>query len=135
MSEQKRTLVEEGTEFRGAMTSSCPVVVRGKIEGELRAPSLSVSTTGAVHGKAVLGEVSSEGELAGEFDADVVRLSGRVQDNTVIRAKVLEVKLASEDRKMQVTFGNTELAIGDLPTDARRKSDGTVAPVPPIEAT
>ena len=38
-------------------------------------------------------------------------------DNTVIRAKSLEVKLAAEDAKMQLTFGDCELAVGDAPED------------------
>ena len=29
----KRTLVEEGTQFKGSLSSSCPIVVKGKIDG------------------------------------------------------------------------------------------------------
>ncbi|MGH7329848.1 MAG: polymer-forming cytoskeletal protein, partial [Polyangiaceae bacterium] len=47
---QKQTLVEEGTKFKGSLTSSCPIVVRGRIEGDVEAPSLNVSSSGAVHG-------------------------------------------------------------------------------------
>ena len=67
---------------------------------------------GAVHGKVKVGEIRSQGELAGEFDADVVVLSGTIKDNTVIRAKSLEVKLASANSKMQVIFGECELEVG-----------------------
>src|SRR5690242_17861746 len=111
----KRTLVEEGTELKGSLTSTCPVLVKGRIEGEIKAPSLTVSPSGAVHGKAALGELHAEGELSGDFDADVVRLSGTVKDRTVIRAKSLEVKLASETGKLQVVFGECELAVGEPP--------------------
>jgi hypothetical protein len=76
-----------------------------------------VSKSGAVHGRAKVGEVRSEGELAGEYDADTVSLSGSVKDATVIRAKTLEVKLSSDSGKMQVLFGEVELAVGDSPTD------------------
>jgi cytoskeletal protein CcmA (bactofilin family) len=110
----KRTLVEEGTHLKGSITSSCPVLVKGKIEGDVGAPALTVSPSGAVHGKAKVGELSAEGELSGEFDADVVQLSGKVQDRTVIRTKTLSVKLASENR-LQVVFGECELAVGDPP--------------------
>jgi hypothetical protein len=65
-----------------------------------------------VHGKVKVGEIRSQGELAGEFDADVVQLSGTIKDNTVIRAKSLEVKLASANSKMQVIFGECELEVG-----------------------
>ena len=116
----KQTIVEEGTEFKGTLTSTCPVVVRGRIEGDIETPSLSVSEKGSVHGRAKVGTIRSLGELSGEFDADVVELAGRVKDNTIIRAKSLEVKLASEDTKMQVMFGDTELAVGDAPEDNRK---------------
>ena len=106
---EKRTLVEEGTHFKGSMTSTCPVVVRGRIEGEIETPSLTISQTGSVHGKAKVGIVTSEGDIAGEFEADTVQLSGSVQDNTVIRSKTLAVKLSSTDGKMEVVFGNTKL--------------------------
>ena len=111
---QKQTLVEEGTKFKGSLTSSCPIVVRGRIEGDVEAPSLTVSGSGAVHGKVKVGEMRSQGELAGEFDADIVQLSGTVKDNTVIRAKSLEVKLTPPNGKMQVIFGEVQLDVGDI---------------------
>lgn len=118
---EKRTLVEEGTELKGSLTSSCPVLVRGRIEGDVKAPSLTVSPTGAVHGRAQVGELQAEGELSGEFDADVVQLSGKVQDRTVIRSKTLSVQLAADQGKLQVVFGACELDVGDPPPDTEGK--------------
>jgi cytoskeletal protein CcmA (bactofilin family) len=112
----KKTLVEEGTQFKGSLSSSCPIVVRGKIEGDVTAPSLQVSATGAVHGKVKVGEMQSQGELAGEIDADIVQLSGTVKDKTVVRAKSLEVKLTPATGKMQVIFGECTLDVGDMPS-------------------
>ena len=112
----KKTLVEEGTQFKGSLSSSCPVVVRGRVEGDVSAPSLQVSATGAVHGKVKVGEMQSHGELSGEFDADTVQLSGSVKDNTIVRAKSLEVKLAPTNGKMQVVFGECTLDVGDMPS-------------------
>lgn len=112
MSNGRKTLVEEGTQFKGSLSSDCPIEVKGRIEGDLAAPALAVSTSGAVHGKVKVGHIQSQGELAGEFDADVVQLSGVVKDNTVIRAKSLEVKLAPANGKMQVIFGECELEVG-----------------------
>src|SRR5271155_842987 len=119
---EKRTLVEEGTQLKGSLTSTCPVLVRGRIEGDVTAPSLTVSPSGAVAGKAKVGQLQAEGEISGEFDADVVQLSGRVQDRTVIRAKTLSVQLASENGKLQVVFGACELAVGDPPPEPESKS-------------
>ena len=109
----RKTLVEEGTQFKGSLSSDCPIEIRGRVEGDLSAPSVAVSPTGAVHGRVKVGELRSQGELAGEFDADIVVLSGTIKDNTVIRAKSLEVKLSSSNNgKMQVIFGDCELEVG-----------------------
>ena len=114
--EVKRTVVEEGTRFKGDLVSTCPIDVRGLVEGEVEAPSLTVSAKGAVHGRAKVGAVRSEGELSGEFEAEIVELSGVVRDKTVIRARSLEVKLSST-KGQQVIFGDCELSIGDEPTE------------------
>jgi cytoskeletal protein CcmA (bactofilin family) len=113
----KHTIVEEGSSFKGTLTSTCPIHVHGRIEGELETPALTVSATGAVHGRAKVGEVRSQGELSGEFEADTIELAGTVRDNTVIRARSLEVKLSSTRGKLQVIFGECELAVGDAPTE------------------
>jgi cytoskeletal protein CcmA (bactofilin family) len=126
---EKQTLVEEGTQFKGTLSSSCSIMVRGKIEGDLNAPSLTVSPSGAVHGTVKVGSMRSEGELAGQFDADTIQLSGVVKDNTVIRAKSLSVKLEQTgDGKMQVTFGECALEVGDMPS--REKDVAKGAPQP-----
>lgn len=128
----KQTIVEEGSHFKGSLVSTCPVLVNGRIEGDVETPALSVSPTGSVKGKAKVGEVQSEGEIEGEFDAETVRLAGRVRDNTVIRAKTLEVKLASETSKMQVIFGECEISAGDAPNDdakkGKKRGQGSEAP-------
>ena len=111
----RRTVIEQGSEFRGTLSSSCPVDVHGVIEGEIQTPALHVSASGSVHGRARVGTVSSQGELSGEFDAERIELSGRVRDNTVIRARELLVRLGSERGKLQVIFGECELAVGDDP--------------------
>jgi cytoskeletal protein CcmA (bactofilin family) len=121
MSDAKRTtpaktLVEEGTQFKGSLTSKCPVEIKGRVEGDLVAPALTVSATGAVHGKVKVEQLVSEGEIAGEFDADVVTLSGVVKDSTVVRARSLEVKLSPPSGRLQVTFGECALEVGDMPT-------------------
>ncbi len=115
MADTKKTLIEEGTEFKGTLTSSCAIVVMGKVEGEMKGPSVEVTETGVLSGKAKVTELRSRGELSGEFDAEVVELSGRVRDKTVIRAKSLEVKLSSETGKLQVMFGECELSVGNPP--------------------
>ena len=120
----RKTLVEEGTQFKGSLTSNCPVEVKGRVEGDLAAPALAISASGAVHGKVKVGEMHSQGEIAGEFDADVVQLSGTVKDNTVIRAKSLEVKLSPADGKMQVIFGECKIEVGANAT----ATDVAVAP-------
>lgn len=113
--QDQKTCVEIGTSFKGSVSSTCPIVVRGRIEGDVQAPSLAISPSGAVHGRVQVGTVKSEGEIAGEFDADSIELSGTVRDDTVIRAKTLRIQLSSDEGKMQVLFGNCELNVGDEP--------------------
>ena len=100
----RKTLVEEGTLFKGSLSSTCSIEVNGRFEGDLTAPALVVNPGGAVQGSVRVRELKSQGELAGTFDADVVCLSGTVKDKTLIRAKSLEVKLTAPKGTMQATF-------------------------------
>ena len=133
---ERQTTVEEGTEIEGTLTSSCPIIVRGKIKGELLGPALTVSPTGAVSGKVAVETIHSEGELAGEYDAQQVKLSGRVRDQTVIRAASLEVRLTPQAGRMELVFGECELEIGDAPSKEAAVAaalHGEIAPRPPSE--
>ena len=107
--QEKRTIVEEGTKLNGNLESACPVVVHGCVQGDVQAPSLTVSGTGRVEGTAKVGIIRCEGELAGEFDADHVVLSGTIRDNTVIRAATIEMKLSGKRGKKQIIFGDSEV--------------------------
>src|SRR4051812_2029911 len=111
----KHTLVEEGTEFKGTMSSNCPIVVMGKVEGDITGPVIHVTPSGIVAGVVKVKELHSAGELAGEVEADTVQISGKVRDKTVIRARSLDVSLNTTKGGMQVVFGECELAIGDEP--------------------
>src|SRR5262249_31075876 len=85
----RQTLVEEGTEFKGTLSSNCHIIIKGKLEGDVRGPSLHVSPTGSVSGTVKVGEINSEGEIAGQCEAEAVRLSGRGQDGTPSCAQTL----------------------------------------------
>lgn len=130
----KHTLVEEGTEFKGTMSSSCPIVVMGKVEGDIAGPVIHVTPSGVVSGVVKVKQLRSDGELAGEVEADTVEISGRVRDRTVIRARSLEVSLSVAKGGMQVVFGECELAVGDEPNKeaavAAALSSPTAAPEP-----
>jgi cytoskeletal protein CcmA (bactofilin family) len=127
----KHTLVEEGTEFKGTMSSSCPIVVMGKVEGDVAGPVIHVTPSGVVAGNIKVKDLHSGGELAGEVEADTVRISGRVRDRTVIRARSLDVSLNATKGGMQVVFGDCELAIGDEPNkEAAIAAATTAAPAP-----
>ena len=114
----KQTLVEEGTEFKGTLKSSCAVVVNGTIDGEVDAPEITITRSGAVLGALKAKKVRSQGTLSGNVDAGDVFLSGSVRSNTVIKAKSLEVKLGSSEKgSLEVTFGDCNLEVGDPPRD------------------
>jgi len=121
----KQTLVEEGTELKGTLKSSCQVVVNGKIDGQIEAPSLTVTTTGTVLGTVRAQKLRSEGTLAGDIDADDVYLSGTVRSNTMIRAKKLEVKLGTERGKLEVSFGECMVEVGEDPAHAAEQKPST----------
>jgi len=118
----KQTVIENGTEFDGTIVSECPITLSGTIKGQLDAPSLDVTPEGSVHGKVTVGELKSEGEVSGEIEAGSVELSGRVSDQTVIRAKTLQVKLSKDKGGVEVSFGNCELEVGDMPVKSKGKS-------------
>jgi cytoskeletal protein CcmA (bactofilin family) len=138
----KHTLVEEGTEFKGTMSSSCPIVVMGKVEGDITGPVIHITPSGVVSGVVKVKQLRSDGEIAGEVEADTVEISGRVRDRTVIRARSLEVSLSVTKGGMQVVFGECELAVGDEPNKeaaisaALGPSAAALAPSgPAVEAT
>lgn len=123
----KRTLVEEGTAITGNMSSSCPIVVMGKIEGEISGPSMEITESGVVSGRIKVKSLRSRGELAGELEADTVELSGRVRDETIIRAQSLEVTATAGQ---PMAFGECELCIGEEPNKQRAIDDATGATLP-----
>jgi cytoskeletal protein CcmA (bactofilin family) len=127
----KHTLVEEGTEFKGTMASSCPIVVMGKVEGDVAGPVIHITPSGVVAGIVKVKDLHSAGELAGEVEAETVQISGRVRDRTVIRARSLEVSLSVTKGGMQVVFGECELAIGDEPN---KEAAVAAALLPPAAA-
>jgi hypothetical protein len=116
----KQTLIEQGTEFKGTMTSTCPVVVNGRIEGDLSAPELEVTTTGSATGNIKAERLSSRGALSGNIDAGDLFLSGSVGSKTVIKARNLEVKLTPDAGRMELTFGECTLDVGDEPSKERK---------------
>lgn len=101
----KRTLVEEGTSFKGSLTSTCPIVVQGSVEGDVDGPAVTVSATGVVSGRIAAGALKSEGRIAGTFDVDTAEIAGTVEKNTVLRAAFLNLKLIVASGKVQLAFG------------------------------
>jgi cytoskeletal protein CcmA (bactofilin family) len=102
---QKRTLVEEGTGFKGSLTSTCPIVVQGSIEGDVEGPAVTVSATGTLSGKIQTGALKSDGKIAGDFDVETAQLAGAVATNTVVKASSLDLKLSVATGKLELRFG------------------------------
>jgi hypothetical protein len=82
-----------------------------------------VTESGSVSGTVKVESLDSRGSLAGTFEAGHVQLSGAVRDKTVIRARSLEVKLAAERGGIEVSFGDCDLEVGDVPTKEQAVSD------------
>ena len=125
----KQTVLEEGTEIEGSIRSQCPITVSGILKGDIAAPSLTITLSGSVHGQVKVSNFKSEGEIAGEIDAESVELSGHVGDQTTIRASSLQAKLSQNgsNQKLQVTFGNCDLHVGG----AAGKSSTTLVTMAP----
>lgn len=119
-SDRKKTIIEDGTDFDGSVTSSCEITLSGTLKGELLAPTLTVTSSGSMHGNAKVEQLVSEGEIAGEIDAQNVVLGGKVNDDTVISAETLEVKLSQPKDGIRVTFGDCKLRVGDT---QRKRTD------------
>lgn len=119
--ETKRTIIESGTEIDGAIKSERSIVLSGSVKGQITAPSLEITQGGLVNGTVKVSRFSCKGEVGGEVFAEAVELAGRVSDATVIRSKTLDVKLAQGEGAVQVTFGNCELQVGDLPAKPKAK--------------
>ena len=127
----KKTIIEEGTEFKGTLSASCPILARGRIDGEVSGPALEVTDTGVVAGAVKVTELRSRGELAGKFEADEVVLSGRVRDDTVIVARALEVT-PTRAGAVAVELDDCELQIGELPNkDAAVRAALSAGETPP----
>ena len=103
---QKQTLVEDGTRFKGSLSSTCPIVVQGSIEGDVDGPALTISATGVVSGKAAAGSLKSEGKISGSFDVETADIAGSVAKDTVLRANSLDLKLSVTTGKIQLEFGS-----------------------------
>ncbi len=133
---RQETVLGEGTEFEGAIRSQCPITVSGNLLGDVSAPALIVTRTGSVHGHIKVSEFKSEGEIAGEIDAETVDLSGQVGDQTTIRATSLQVRLSQNGAggKFQVSFGNCDLHVGNpkkLPVEPTQLSKQNEKREPP----
>jgi cytoskeletal protein CcmA (bactofilin family) len=109
----KQTVVEEGTEFKGTIKSSCAVVINGTIDGDVDAPEITVTRSGSVAGSLKATKLRAQGTLSGKVDATDVFLSGVVRSNTAIKAKRLEAKLGSDSAQIEVTFGECALEVGE----------------------
>jgi cytoskeletal protein CcmA (bactofilin family) len=123
--ETKKTIIENGTEIDGSIKSDRPIVLSGSMKGQILAPSLEVTASGTIKGTVKVNQFSCHGEVGGEVTAETVELAGSVCDATVIRAKSLDVKLAQGSGGVQVSFGNCELQVGELPARPNAKSTGT----------
>jgi cytoskeletal protein CcmA (bactofilin family) len=136
-STRRGNVIDEGSTFKGVISGNSTVTVRGVLEGEVEGPALEVEQGGVLIGKAKVTELRSRGELAGHFDANDVELSGKVRDDTVIRAAALLVSatLGGDGGEPQAVFGGCQLEVGEVPSKdeiikrvlSAGKPDGTIS--------
>jgi cytoskeletal protein CcmA (bactofilin family) len=121
----ERMVIEGGAEIEGSLRSTCDVQLDGTIKGELLAPAVEVGPAGSLHGCAKVERFVSRGEISGEIDARHVELSGKVGDQSVIRCKTLNVRLAQPGRHAGVVLGDCQLHVGDKPAERERSATTT----------
>jgi len=107
-STQKQTLVEEGTSLKGSMTSTCPILIQGSVEGDVEGPAITISSTGSLSGKITAGALKSDGKVAGNLDVDSAHVAGTVEKDTVIKANTIDLKLKANNGKIELTFGEAK---------------------------
>ena len=104
---ERQTIIAEGTRFRGSLTSTFQLLVSGSVEGDVDAPSVTISVTGTTSGKIAAGALKSHGRIAGDCDVETAEIAGSVAHATVLRAASLDLKLTVPIGKLQLTFGPT----------------------------
>lgn len=118
----KTTVVEEDTQLEGALSARGPVLVMGRVNGDLSGLSIEITETGAIAGRIKTPALHSRGVLSGTIEAEDVELSGRIMNDTVIRAQSLTVELDTAGTTNTV-FGDCELEIGEAPVNAQPAGD------------
>jgi cytoskeletal protein CcmA (bactofilin family) len=111
----RASIIDQGAVFKGTITASSTVIVRGVLEGEITGPGLEVDATGVVMGHAKVTKLRASGELEGTYEAEQAEVYGRLRDGVLIRADSLTVANSEEDTSTHVFFGECELEIGPLP--------------------
>lgn len=127
---EKATVIEEGTELQGRLSSKCGLLIRGSVEGEIDAPAVEVAPSGRLTGTACVGDLRSEGHISGDFEAENVILAGSVGNKTKIRARTLEARLRSDGGPLEVRFGESVLEVGEEPEPAAVDASDAQAALP-----
>ena len=99
------TVVQEGTDFRGDFTSTCPIIVNGRIEGGVKAPAVTVTDSGTLRGRVEATTIDCRGSVAGVLEADAIELSGTIAQNTIVRAQRLRLNIESTSGRIELAFG------------------------------
>ena len=72
------TIVHEGTHFKGEFISSCPIIVNGQIEGDVKAPAVTVNNSGALQGNVEAKTIACRGTVSGVLEADTIESRARL---------------------------------------------------------
>ena len=97
-------LVGEGTHCRGEFASRHPVIVHGRIEGDVKAPTVTVTASGALQGRIEAKTISSTGSVAGVLEADSIELTGAIAQDTIVRAQRLSLDVESTTGRIELAF-------------------------------
>ena len=99
------TIVQDGTDFRGDFTSKCPIIVNGRIQGDVKAPTVTITNSGVLQGKVEAKTIACRGSVSGVLEADAIELSGDIAQNTIVRAQRLRLNIESTSGRIELAFG------------------------------
>jgi hypothetical protein len=130
----RASVIDQGAVFKGTITASSTVIVRGTLEGEITGPGLEVDASGVVVGHAKVTRLRSSGELEGTYEAEQAEVFGRLRDGVLIRADSLTVANSEEETSNHVLFGEVELEIGALPDQQQAVAEALALAAASVQA-
>ena len=91
MPEANGSCISEEVRITGVISASKPIILFGKIDGNVEALSVHVKSTATVNGDINAQKVTVDGTVCGNVTADTVHLTASAILNGEVRSKAIEI--------------------------------------------